>query len=119
MKRHYVLKFLSIVLYYGWLGLLYGMVFSLLLQDKGLSALWLKNVVTMLTVALTLWFAYRFEMRYHMPTPKYVVIVLIALLGFLGCVQYPLASPLCFTFFLASIAYKCPNCVAFTRINRE
>lgn len=119
MKRHYLLKFLSIVLYYGWFGLMYGMVFSLLLQEKGLNAVWLKIVMTSFSVALTLWFAYRFEMRYHMPTPKYVVIVLIALLGFLGCVQYPLASPLCFAFFLASIAYKCPNCVAFTRINRE
>lgn len=116
MKRHYILKFLSIALSYGWFGLLYGIVFSLLLQEQGLNAVWLKTVVMVATVALTLGWAYRFEMRYHMPTPKYVVIVLIALFGFLGCVKYPLISPIFFAIFLFSIAYPCRDCVAFTRI---
>lgn len=116
MKRHYLLKFLSIALYYGWFGMLYGIVFSLLLQERGLDVQWLKTSVILVTVALILWFAYRTEMRYHMPTQKYIVIVFIALFGFFGCVKFPLFSPLFFGLFLVSIAYKCKDCVAFTRI---
>lgn len=82
MKVHYLFKFLSILLYYGWFGVIYGILFSLLIQDKGLDALWLKTIVILATVALTLWCAYRYEMRYHMPTNKYIVIVCIALFGF-------------------------------------
>lgn len=116
MKRHYLLKCFSIVLYYGWFGLMYGMVFSLLLQESGFDALWLKPVVVIATFGVTVSFAYRMEMRYHMPTQKYIVLVFIALLGVFGCVKFPLLSPLFFALFLVSIAYKCRDFVAFTRI---
>ncbi len=38
MNRHHVFKFLSITLYYGWLGLMYGIGFALILQEEGYGA---------------------------------------------------------------------------------
>ena len=118
MNRHHVFKFLSIVFYYGWFGVMYGILFSLLLQEIGYDASWLKSLVILVTLTLTLWCAYFSEMRYHMPTHKYIAIVFMALFGFFGCVKYPLFSPLFFGLFLGTIAYKCRDCVAFTQVSR-
>lgn len=115
MNRHYFFKFLSIVLYYGWFGIFYGILFSLLLEEKGLTQVWVKSIIIGVTLLLTLWCAYHVEMRYHMPTHKYIAIVFIALLGAIGCAKFPLFSPLFFGFFLMSIGYKCRDCVAFTK----
>lgn len=117
MNIHLFFKFLSIVVHYGWFGLAYGILFSLLLQEDGFDALWLKLIVCSATVAMTVGVAYRTEMRYHMPTYKYIAIVAIALSGFLGCVKYPLLSLLFFGLFLAAIVYRCKDCVAFTKGN--
>ena len=118
MNRHHVFKFLSITLYYGWLGLMYGIGFALILQEEGWDAVWFKTIVVLVTLLVTLWCAYFSEMRYHMPTHKYIVIVFIALFGFFGCVKYPLFSPLIFGLFLGSIVYRCRDCVAFTKVSR-
>lgn len=116
MNRHYLLKFLSIVFYYGWLGLMYGIGFSLILKEDGWDAVWFRTIVVLSTLLVTLWCAYVSEMRYHMPTRKYISIVFIALFGFFWCVKYPYFSPLFFGFFLSAIVYKCRDCIAFTRV---
>ncbi len=115
MNQHHFFKFLGIVLHYGWLGILYGIVGSLLLEEKGLMTPWIKILTIVVAFSITLWLAYRVEMRYHMPTKKYIVLVCIAFLGALGSLYFPLTSPLFFGLFLASITYKCADCVAFTR----
>ncbi|MCD8478280.1 MAG: hypothetical protein LRY68_10690 [Sulfurospirillum sp.] len=89
MNRHHVFKFLSITLYYGWLGLMYGIGFALILQEEGWDAVWFKTIVVLVTLLVTLWCAYVSEMRYHMPTHKYIAIVLIALFGFFWMRQIP------------------------------
>lgn len=117
MNIHLFFKFLSIIVYYGWLGLAYGILFSLILQEHGFDALWLRIIVSTATVCMTIGVAYRIEMRYHIPTHKYLALVAIALSGFLGCVKYPLFSLLFFGLFLAAIVYRCKDCIAFTKGN--
>jgi len=98
---------------------MYGIGFALILQEEGYGALWFKTIVVLVTLLVTLWCAYFSEMRYHMPTHKYIAIVFIALFGFFGCVKYPLFSPLIFGLFLGSIVYRCRDCVAFTKVHDE
>lgn len=116
MKIHYLRKLLNVTLYYGWFGVMYGSLFAFALQGYGFDSPWLKRVLMIVTLMVTVWFAYRAEMRYHMPTQKYIIVAVIALAGMSGAATYPLFSWLFFGFFLASIAYKCKDCVAFTRI---
>lgn len=116
MTRHYLQKFLSITLYYGWFGMMYGSLFAFSLQGYGFDGVWIKRILMLVTLMVTVWFAYRTEMRYHMPTQKYIIVAVIAVFGMSGAATYPHFSWLFFGLFLASIAYKCKDCVAFTRI---
>ncbi len=116
MRLPYVLKCLHVVVYYSWCAIAYGIVFSLLLKEYGWESIWLKTIVILGVFALTLSVAYHSEMRMHMPTGKYIILVMIALSGIMASVKFPLFSPLFFGFFLISIFYKCRDCVTFTRI---
>lgn len=64
MRRHYLQKFLSVTLYYGWFGVLYGSLFAFALQGYGFEGVWIKRVLITVTFMVTVGFAYRMEMRY-------------------------------------------------------
>lgn len=113
---HRIQKLFSIVLYYGWMGLMYGFLISFLLQEYSVDAPWLKAVIVSCITISTLWVAYFSEMRQHMPTKKYIIVVIIAFSGVIASAKFPLLIPLFFILFLVSILYRCADCVAFTRI---
>lgn len=111
---HHWMKLLSVAVRYGWFGVVYGILLALTFEEYGVAfAPWLKGLFTLAIAVFTVAWAYRIEMRYHMPSSKYGMIVSIALVGIIGSVFIPYLYPLSFLLFFISIAYKCNACVAF------
>lgn len=114
----YLKKMLSILFSYGWLGLIYGFLGSFLAQEYGFDTQWLRIVILLGSLIGTLCLAYHHEMRYHVPTKKYTILVLITLLSIIISSYVPLSVPLLFALFLGGLTYQCDDCVAFTRLER-
>lgn len=111
---HHWMKLLSVVVRYGWFGVVYGILLALTFEEYGVPfAPWLKSLFILAITLFTVAWAYRIEMRYHMPSSKYGMIVFLALVGIIGSLFIPYLYPFSFLLFLFSIAYKCKTCVAF------
>ncbi|MDD2383175.1 MAG: hypothetical protein PHN18_03205 [Sulfurospirillaceae bacterium] len=119
MTIHHFSKLLSVSLHYGWFGLVYGILFSLMLEEYGYAVpLWIRIIITVGTLIVSVGVAYAMEMRYHTPSQKYWTIAIVTLLCLLGLSSHPSLYPLSFLFFLGMIVYRCKDCVAYTRIKR-
>ena len=119
MSIHHVLKLLSVTVHYGWFGIVYGILFSLSLEEHGFAVpLWVRVCLTFGTLVLSVGVAYAMEMRYHMPSQKYWTIVVFTLLSIFVLASYSYLYPLSFGLFLAMICYRCKDCVAYTRVKR-
>ncbi len=115
----YLKKMRSILFSYGWLGLIYGFLGSFLAQEYGFDNEWLRLFIILGSFIGTLWLAYHHEMRYHVPTQKYTVLVLITLLSIIISTYFSFSVPLLFALFLIALTYKCHDCIAFTRLKNE
>lgn len=119
MSIHHLLKLLTITLHYGWFGIVYGTLFLLSLEDYGYAVpVWMRVGITLVTLTLSVGVAYAMEMRYHMPSQKYWMIVVLTLVGIFALASYPYLYPFSFVLFLAMICYRCKDCVAYTRVKR-
>lgn len=119
MTIHHFVKLLTIILHYGWFGLVYGILFSLMLEEYGYAVpLWIRVIITVGTLMVSVGIAYAMEMRYHTPSQKYWTIVIVTVVCLVGLSSHPSFYPLSFIFFLAMIVYRCKDCVAYTRVKR-
>lgn len=119
MSLLYLKKIISLLLSYGWFGLLYGSLFSLLPQERGyvLHPVASGIVVLFCIVAVVSW-GFWLEMRRYTPPRKFYLVAFIGLVGLVAGVKLPLLYPLFFLLLMAAMAYPCRDCVKFTRLGR-
>lgn len=85
MSIHHFLKLFTLIIHYGWFGIVYGILFSLSLEEHGFAVpLWMRIALSLGTLALSVGVAYAVEMRYHMPSQKYWLIVVLTLFSIVG-----------------------------------
>lgn len=113
----YLRKLFSLTFTYGWLGLLYGSLFSFIPQEFGYTLHPISNgFVILSTVAFTVAWTFRIEMRMYTPSSKYWIIMLLGLVGVFIGAKVPLLYPFFFLVLLAMMEYPCRDCVVFTRM---
>lgn len=119
MSLLYLKKIISLLLSYGWFGLLYGSLFTLLPQERGyvLHPVASGIVVLFCIVAVVSW-GFWLEMRRYTPPRKFYLVAFIGLVGLVAGVKLPLLYPLFFLLLMAAMAYPCRDCVKFTRLGR-
>lgn len=119
MSLLYLKKIISLLLSYGWLGLLYGSLFSLLPQEYGYVLHPVASgAVVLLCVAMVVSWGFWLEMRRYTPPIKFYLITAMGLIGLVAGVKFPLLYPLFFLSLMAAMAYPCRDCVEFTRLRR-
>ena len=112
-------KLLSLAFTYGWLGLLYGSLFSLIPREYGYTLHPVANALVILgTVAISVGCSYAIEMRMYTPPTKFWMIIALGLVGVFAGTSAPLLYPFFFLMLMAALQYPCRDCVAFTRIGR-
>lgn len=94
-------KLLSLTLTYGWLGVLYGSLFTFIPEEFGYTLHPIANAIVILgTVALSVGWSYKIEMKMHTPSLKFWMIITLGLVGVFAGAYAPLLYPI---FFLALI----------------
>lgn len=112
-------KLLSLTFTYGWLGLLYGSLFTFIPQEFGYTLHPVENAIVIIgTVALSVGWSYKIEMRMYIPSSKFWMIIALGLVGVFAGAKAPLLYPIFFLVLMAALEYPCRDCVVFTRIGR-
>jgi len=119
MTHLHLRKLTTLTFSYGWLGVLYGSLFSFIPQEFGytLSPL-INGIILIITITLTVAWSYRIEMRMYTPSFKFWTIIALGFVGMVVGAKAPLLYPIFYLMLMAALEYPCRDCVTFTRIHQ-
>lgn len=114
---HKLKKIGGIAISYGWVAFLYGTLFTFIPNEFGYTLpLFLRGAIPIAIFGLSVWYAYKIEMKMYTPSSKYWTIMFMAFVGFFALLHYSYLYPLWYLGLMGGLSYKCSDCVTYSRV---